>query len=134
MPYPKLTSARSSDRLVLGISRVFSSDFAATMSAHELVPGKGSRLAGQHEKGSLKGILGIVSIPEDAPADSQNHRTVPPDQRSKGIFVALCQESFQQSPVRQTTTVLDECNAVEMAENSIHSDSLQSSLANAFPL
>jgi hypothetical protein len=36
-----------------------------------------ARLADQDEEGRLEGVLGVLGVVEDAPADAQDHRAVP---------------------------------------------------------
>ena len=42
------------------------------------------RLADQDQEGGLEGVLGVVRVAEDAPADAQDHRPVPLDQGREG--------------------------------------------------
>jgi len=42
--------------------------------------------ASQHQKRGLKGILGIVRVPQQAIANPQNHWPVPAHQRREGVF------------------------------------------------
>ncbi len=59
-----------------------------------------SRLAGEDEERGLEGVLGIVVVAEDAPADAQDHRPMPPDDRLERRLIATCDEPFEQIAVR----------------------------------
>jgi hypothetical protein len=54
------------------------------------------RLAGEDQKGSLKGVLGVVVVTQDAFADAHDHRAVPPHERLECRLVASVDENFQQ--------------------------------------
>ncbi len=41
-------------------------------------------LAGEHEEDGLEGVLGVVAVSQELPADVQNHRPVTCDQRGEG--------------------------------------------------
>src|SRR5437868_9540433 len=57
------------------------------------------RLACQHQKRCLKGILYILPMVEHASADAEHHRPMPAYQRRKGGLVALAQKAVKQLPV-----------------------------------
>jgi len=42
-----------------------------------------------------------MDIVQNAPANTQHHRAVPPHQRRKGIFIALTTEALDQRSIRQ---------------------------------
>lgn len=54
------------------------------------------RVAGQHEKYGLEGILVVVQMPEHAPASTADHRPIATDQNGEGVFIAADKESPQQ--------------------------------------
>ena len=60
-----------------------------------LRPGRAG-LPGQDEEGRLEGVLGVVRIAEDAPADGQDHRPVSRDQGREGRLVAPGGEAGEQ--------------------------------------
>jgi transposase len=59
------------------------------------VPG----LAGQHQEGSLKDVVGVGAPPQHAPAGVQHHRPVPPKKRGEGRFLPEKDEPPQQVAV-----------------------------------
>ncbi len=61
---------------------------AVQPAADRLEAGQGRGLADQHQKGSLKGIFGLMCIAKNPPAYAQNHRTMPFDEQGDGPFVA----------------------------------------------
>jgi hypothetical protein len=80
--------------------------------AHGLPRHDGRRLFGEDEEGDLEGVLGVMAVAQDAPADAQHHRPVPPHQRLKRRLVAPRQEALQQLPVRRAA-LLPEREAVK---------------------
>jgi len=59
----------------------------------------GGGLLGQDEEGGLQGVLGVVGIPQGAPADAQDHRPVTAEQRLEGGLVMAAQEGPEQGAV-----------------------------------
>jgi hypothetical protein len=57
---------------------------------------KAACLTNEDEKRGLEGILGIVDIAEQAPAQGQHHRSVPGEKDFKRRFVAALGKSFQE--------------------------------------
>ena len=55
-----------------------------------------SRFAGEDQKGRLKGILCIVVIADNTPANSQDHWTVAKDERLKSRYVLPIDEGVEQ--------------------------------------
>jgi hypothetical protein len=55
-----------------------------------------ARMPRQRQEGRLKGVLGRVELADNALAHTQDHRSVPPDERGEGLFVTkpnvLCQQ------------------------------------------
>jgi hypothetical protein len=45
--------------------------------------------SGKDQESRLESILGILLVPQDPPADGQDHRTVPLDQNSEGRFILV---------------------------------------------
>jgi hypothetical protein len=56
-------------------------------------------LPGQDEEGRLKGVLGVLRRPQDAPANAQHERAVPLDQGREGRLVAQGREPMQELSV-----------------------------------
>jgi hypothetical protein len=67
-------------------------------------PNRG-RLPGQHQKGRLRGILGVLFVMEDKAADSQDQRPMPTHQSLKGDFITPCDKSAEQIAVGQLIRV-----------------------------
>ena len=62
----------------------------AVQPAARCLPGDDrARLASEDEEGRLEGVLGVVPVPQDAAADTPDHRAVPPDQGRKGVPIPL---------------------------------------------
>jgi hypothetical protein len=59
----------------------------------------GAGLSSEEEKGCLKGVVGIVFIAEDAPADAANHRPMALNQGSKRMIVTVAAEALEQASV-----------------------------------
>ena len=53
-------------------------------------------LLDQDQEGRLEGVLGIVRVAQDPPADAQDHRSVPPHQRLEGPGVPLGEETLEE--------------------------------------
>ncbi len=78
-----------------------------------------TRFLDEDEEGCLKGVLGVVRILQDAPADAQDHRPVtsPPRPRTRGIVPgdeALEQLRIGESrdgSIRQEAIDLPQCRA-----------------------
>jgi hypothetical protein len=63
-------------------------------------PSQDGCLASQNEKGSLKGILGIVIVAQDSTTDSKNHRSMPVDQSAERVLVVVVDKSRQELAIR----------------------------------
>src|SRR5262249_61230954 len=57
----------------------------------------------QHQEDSLKGVLRVLLVTQQAPADAEDHRPVTGNQQRKRGLVALAGEPRQQLPVGQGT-------------------------------
>ncbi len=58
----------------------------------------------QNQEDGLEGILGVMVITEELPADAEHHGSVAPDNARECCFIdrlAACREPFEQLPVRQ---------------------------------
>ena len=64
-------------------------------SASRSLPG----LADQHEERRLERVVSIVRVAEQAPADPQDHRPMPRDNRLKRRLVAVVNETLQKRPI-----------------------------------
>jgi hypothetical protein len=59
--------------------------------------------AGEHEEGGLEGILRVMLVAQDRPANAEHRRAVPLDQGGEGHLAHLAapgREQIQQLPVR----------------------------------
>src|SRR5262249_10544185 len=56
-------------------------------------------LVQQDQEGGLEGVLSVVGVGQDAPADPQHHRPVPVQERLKRFRVVLPEEALQQQRV-----------------------------------
>ena len=73
----------------------------------------------QSQEGHLEGVLGLVRIVQDAPADAQHHRPVPLHQRAEGRLAGLItarHEPFQQLGIGQPADRPDPEQRLEMPE------------------
>src|SRR5262249_50889814 len=68
--------------------------------AQEFRLGDGRGLAHEDEEGRLECVFRVLGVAEDAPAQGQDHRTVPPHQGLKRVLVPVGQESLQQLVIR----------------------------------
>jgi hypothetical protein len=50
----------------------------------------------------LSGILSFVAIPQDAPANAQNERSVPPDEQLEGSRIPIGSEPIEKFGVRRS--------------------------------
>jgi hypothetical protein len=64
-----------------------------------LLPADGSGLAGQHEEGSLKSILGAVGIVEHLPADREHEGAMPLQECGEGAFIPLIDKLLKELAV-----------------------------------
>jgi hypothetical protein len=48
----------------------------------------------------LKGVLGVVMVAEDTPANAEDHRAMATDKGFKGGFLLLVDEGTEQLPIR----------------------------------
>jgi hypothetical protein len=55
----------------------------------------GDRLPGQHDKGRLKVVLGVMGVLQHPLADAQNQRTVSPHQRLERRFLLAGSKALQ---------------------------------------
>src|SRR5262249_19071321 len=96
------------------------------------------RLADQDEERRLEGVLGVVVIPEDAPAHAPDHRAVPPHQRFEGRPRAAADEALQQLPVGEGSFFAAQQGLAQLRDQSIQGaighDSLGVSAACPLPL
>src|SRR5262249_22703683 len=53
----------------------------------------------QNQKRCLKSVIRGVAIVQEAPAKSQDHRSMPPKQQFEGVLVALPNESVKKSGI-----------------------------------
>src|SRR5262249_25616954 len=77
------------------------------------------RFANKNKKGGLKGVVGVVNVAEDTPADTAHHRAVTPQQRLERGFVAPGDEMLQQLTVRPLLSHRLKDDAAEMMQQAI---------------
>jgi hypothetical protein len=68
--------------------------------AYRLVVHDGTRSLHEHEKGRLKGVVGIVDVAQNAAADPENHRAVSAHERGERRFISLSDKPCQQLAIR----------------------------------
>jgi hypothetical protein len=73
--------------------------------ARNISPSHCRRLASQHEKYGLKGILSIVDVTENAAADGQHHWSVPMHQFRESGFAPGIEESPEKVSIREWRVV-----------------------------
>jgi hypothetical protein len=78
------------------------------------------RLARQHQETGLEDILGILDMLEQPPAQTQDHRPMPPNQRRKSRFVSPANESFQQLLIRNKAPPAPLCQVANLLNHSVH--------------
>jgi hypothetical protein len=69
---------------------------AVQPGAQRVLPPDGGRLAGEHQKCGLPGLLGVVGMAEHPAADPQYHRPVALDQGDERGLVPARDEAVQQ--------------------------------------
>ena len=55
----------------------------------------------QDQKSGLKGVVGVVAVAENPPADAEDHRAMPFHQGFQSVVVVLVEELSQQLPIAQ---------------------------------
>jgi hypothetical protein len=83
------------DRPPAGLSGQAGGDLVEPV-AHGIAPANFGRLAGQYQEGSLEYVLGIMPVPQDAPAHAPHQRSVALDQHSEGGIVMLGDETLEE--------------------------------------
>jgi hypothetical protein len=64
------------------------------------VPLPRGRLGSEDDEHRLADVFGVMPVVQQAPANPQDHRAVPPDQRRKRSLVVLVGEALQQLAIR----------------------------------
>jgi hypothetical protein len=72
---------------------------AVQPAAQRLAHRDRSRLAGEHEKGGLEGVLRVLLVAQDAAADTQHHRAVSAQQRLERRRIPCVAKAREQLPV-----------------------------------
>ena len=88
--------------------------------AQRAAPGDRPRFAGEHQKGRLKGVLGVVVVADDAAADAEDHRAVTADEGFKGRFVPLLDEGGKQLTVRRPRRILPQHGPAKLPDHRVH--------------
>jgi hypothetical protein len=79
----------------------------------------GSQFLGEHQERRLKGILDVLHVAQDPPADAINHRAVTMHDGLECRSVALVQRSFHELPVRLLTQPLGIHSAGQANQNAV---------------
>ena len=58
-------------------------------------------LADEHEERGLERVVDVVGVAEQGPADGEDHRAVPGDDRLEGRAVAACDEAVEELALAQ---------------------------------
>src|SRR5207302_724293 len=72
------------------------------------------RLANQDSESGLEGVFGIVIVVEDAPADTEDHRTVAAQQDFKRVFVPALDEPLQELSIGKPRSILAKRRAAKV--------------------
>jgi hypothetical protein len=72
----------------------------------------------QDQERGLQGILGVLGVVQDAPANLLHHRPMSLDQLREGVLIAAEEEQFQQLSIRQVATGRRANRASELADAS----------------
>jgi len=67
--------------------------------------GNRRRPADEDKESGLKGVLGIVLIPEDTAADTPDHRTVTPHQSREGSFIPMLDKAPEELGIGQSSAI-----------------------------
>src|SRR6516225_10078829 len=68
-------------------------------ASYGMLPAPGGSFPGQNEKARLEDVLGVLIMLKNAPAYTQDLRTVPPYKTRECRFVALSGKALQKLPV-----------------------------------
>ncbi len=71
-------------------------------------PADGSCLVGQHEKGCLESVLGVVPVSQNPLADAENHRPVPLDESRECFLIAAVHKGLQKLSLRHGRFAADD--------------------------
>ncbi len=77
-------------------------------------------LADEDHEGGLKGILGIMVILKDSPANTANHRGVTLDENVEGRSLTAANEVLQQLPIRQFPIIPELCGYPKVLDDPVH--------------
>jgi hypothetical protein len=88
--------------------------------ADQLAWGHRRRLAYQHEKSSLKSVLGVLVVPQDTATHAQHHRSVPVQQRLKRRLFSPAQEAVEQLSVAQPFAAPTEHRLAQVPHNAAY--------------
>jgi hypothetical protein len=81
---------------------------------------KRGSLASQYQECGLEGVLCIVSVAENTPADGQHHGAMSPKQGCESLLVAQPQEPFKQLNIRKCSLVMEERNPTYVRQHVLH--------------
>jgi hypothetical protein len=87
----------------------------------------GGRLPSKNQEGRLAGILGIMLVAQDTPADCKYHRAVALKQPRESVFVPPEQETLQELAICKSTAIAQKGCSANMPQNRVrvHHDSLR---------
>src|SRR5262249_40491376 len=80
----------------------------------------GRGLAGEDQKGRLKGVLGVVVVADDTATDAEDHRAMATDKGFKGRCVLLVDEGTEQLPIRPARPILLQHDPAKMPNHRVH--------------
>jgi hypothetical protein len=75
-------------------------------------------LTSQHQESGLKGVLDILFMVQDLPADTPNQFAVAPDQGRKGSFISVGNETAEELSIIQLATAGRTHQVTDVLENS----------------
>src|SRR5439155_23263691 len=86
-------------------------------TADRPAPADGAGLADERQESGLEGVLGILPVAEHSLADTEHHRSVPPDQHLERRLVALSSEALQKLCVGEAAVALPDHQTAQMPED-----------------
>ena len=77
------------------------------------------RLAEKHEEGGLVGVLSVGLVPQDAPADTEDHRPMTAYKQGKRLLVAVGEETVEQRGITHGDTGFWMSSLAKMADDAL---------------
>jgi hypothetical protein len=78
--------------------------------------GQAVALFHEDEQGGLEGVVGVVRVAEQPPADAEDHRRVAADEGGEGVLVVPGEERLEELPVGACAAV-EQGGPVEVAQH-----------------